>query len=549
MTYAELELEVLALAETLRADFGVTADSIVGVLIGPSVDSVIAYLAILSAGGAFLPIELAYTAKMVRDVCADAKPAVIVTTSQRASSGAEIGGISAIAPRGAAAAARKTLGRAALLRRRAAAPRVALDDLAFVVYSSGTTGEPKGITIPHRAPVLSYAWRFEIDPLGPGDRVACNVFFIWECIRPLIVGACTYCVPAEVIYDGEALLERIERQRITEILFTPTLFQNFLATTSAAARASGAGAIKTVHLNGEVVTVELARRGLAAFPAATFFNLYSISECHEVTCCDLRECVAHSEGRSFCPVGVPSALVDATIRDEEGQLVPDGTDGELYIGGDLLARGYLLKPELTAERFVYLDGGTAAEADASRAYRTGDRVRRLANGMLLHLGRCDSMVKIRGYSVVLGKIEHALLDACALDSCAVIADGAEGTEKRLVAFIVRAVAEREERGIAMTAARGTASDARAKPKLHEWTIDAATGHCREIRRALVDSLAHYMVPTVFIELEALPLHPIGKLNVGKLKEAARAQRGAGASDANAGIGSAGGGGRERRRSR
>ena len=142
-----------------------------------------------------------------------------------------------------------------------------------------------------------------------------------------------------------------------------------------------------------------------------------------------------------------------------------------------------------------------------------------------------SYINIYNNKKLLGKIEHALLEACALDSCVVIADGAEGTEKRLVAFVVRAGAGSLEGSLepgAATAAAGGgagAAAAAATPKLQEWAIDSATGHCREIRRALAGTLAHYMVPTVFIELDALPLHPIGKLNVGKLKEAARAQRG------------------------
>jgi non-ribosomal peptide synthetase component F len=202
LTYAELELRVLALAEVLRSEFDVGPDVVVGVLLAPSIASVVAYLAILSAGGAFLPIELAYPTAMVDAVCEDAKPAVVLTSVARAS--AAIGGVAAYAANASTPsyAAAEALGRTELLQRRVAERKygggATLDDLAFVVYTSGTTGKPKGILNPHRAPALSYAWRFTIDPIGPGSVVACNVFFIWECLRPLLRGACTYCIPSDV---------------------------------------------------------------------------------------------------------------------------------------------------------------------------------------------------------------------------------------------------------------------------------------------------------------------------------------------------------------
>ena len=120
------------------------------------------------------------------------------------------------------------------------------------------------------------------------------------------------------------------------------------------------------------MNIYILRAALLAFPDVTFFNLYSISECHEVTCANLRECITEgaAAGVAFCPVGFPSAIVDASIRDENGHLVAEGEQGELFIGGELLARGYLKRPALTEERFPTLEDGT-------RAYRTGDRVRKV----------------------------------------------------------------------------------------------------------------------------------------------------------------------------
>ena len=300
----------------------------------PCCEYVTAVMAAQSAGGAYLPIEKAYPAGLVADVCADARPAVVLTSAAleaklRASLGARCPPTLAIdEPATLEARLEAMLGdvdlsTAALERLRLAAPAATLDDLSFFVYSSGTTGAPKGIANPHRAPALSYAWRFGLHDCGPGHRAACSVFFVWECVRPLLRGGCTVVIPPDDLLDTSALLGFLAGARATEVLLTPTLAANLLNTAEPAALAAGTASLRAVLLNGEVVSTALAKRMLAAFPQATVYNLYSISECHEVAMTRLEDYGALLDELDFCPVGVPSALTPAALLDDDLNPVPE----------------------------------------------------------------------------------------------------------------------------------------------------------------------------------------------------------------------------------
>ena len=169
-------------------------------------------------------------------------------------------------------------------------PAASLDDLAFIVYSSGTTGQPKGIANPHRAPALSYNWRFnEISDYAPGDFVACNVFFVWEALRPVMRGGAVVPVPSSIVFDGDALSLMLQDFKVTEMLFTPSLLENLFNTMSEADIRDRLASLKTVFLNGEVVSVVLRSRCYQFLPHVRFVNLYSVSECHEVAALDLKK--------------------------------------------------------------------------------------------------------------------------------------------------------------------------------------------------------------------------------------------------------------------
>lgn len=257
LTYAELDRETAALAYKLRVH-GVTRDKLVGILLGRSADYVIACLAALRAGGAFLVLELAYPPGLLADVIDDAGPTVIIT--HRAHVGKVSGHSNLIVLdewKDGANEVAATNGGANDL------PAVPEDDdlerLAFVSYSSGTTGRPKGIANPHSAPVRSYDLRFGLSDLKPGDRVACNVFFVWEILRPLIRGATVFTVPDEASYDPVALVELLSTRKITETLMTPTLLATILARN---AKLNSLKDLRTLWLNGLVTLPRLSTRWL-----------------------------------------------------------------------------------------------------------------------------------------------------------------------------------------------------------------------------------------------------------------------------------------------
>ncbi len=480
-TYTELHDKVAVLADRFRK-YGVGRDKLVGVLLPRSADYVIACLAALRAGGAFLVLELAYPPDLLADVLDDAKPAVVVTYR------AEVGKIKGRTKIIALDDEQETEVNGQTEEPSPLPAETDLDRLSFVAYSSGTTGKPKGIANPHKAPVLSYNLRFGISDQQPGDRVACNVFFVWEIIRPLLRGATVVAVPDDASYDPAALVDLLSAKHITETLMTPTLLAAVLSRHPEIGKRLPK--LKTLWLNGEVVTTDLARRALKALPNTRLLNCYSACETHEVACGDIKEML--DEESTYCPVGPPLNPKHTYILDEGGQKVEPGTSGELFVGGPLLARGYLNRPETTAKAFT---PDPFDSTPGARMYRTGDLARFLPNGLLEITGRVGAMIKLRGYSVVPGKVENAIVAHLAVRHCAVVAHG-EGLDRQLVAYVVRDKEQSEDRPVV---------------EINE------SGRSPGARKILSPYLAHYMVPSLWVELSELPTHEVsGKADLKRL---------------------------------
>jgi amino acid adenylation domain-containing protein/thioester reductase-like protein len=484
LTYEELDRQAGLLASHLRS-VGIQPDEVVGVYMGRCAEYVVACLAALKAGGAYLPLELAYPPSMLEEVVADSEPRIVLTQERYVGRLSQTQTLFCMDDGWEEEVEISGSGDAA---------RVDQENLAFVSYSSGTTGKPKGIANSHRAAVRSYLWRFGISDYGPGDRVGCNVFFIWEMLRPLLRGATTVVIPDDAIYDPGALIRFLEEYGISEILMTPSLLESVL-NASGPDLGERLSDLRVLWLNGEVVTRTLARRVLGLLPETRVLNVYSCSETHEVAAGDLRE-LSESPHSTYCPIGHPMDPDRLYILDEEMRKVPEGDAGELFVGGDCLARGYVNLPEKTEESFP---ADPFSSVDGARMYRTGDKARILPDGNLEILGRTDFMVKIRGYSVELGAVETAIEKNLAVRACVVVAEGEEGEDKRLVAYLVPA--SEDERG----------------ERCAGWSLDPRTGRSPEIRRHLQESLPHYAIPATFVELEALPLHDVsGKVDRERL---------------------------------
>lgn len=482
LSFAELDNLSDILAANLRHK-GVKRDKVVGLYLERSLEYPVAYVATLKAGGAYMPLELSYPESLLRSILEDAQPVAVVTSEH----------LRDRLPDSVNVIILSDGWEERLLKENECGPvlgkvKSTLDDLAYIVYSSGTTGKPKGICCPHRGAVFSYKWRFNNFPFQSDDRVACNVFFVWELLRPLLQGIPLYVIPDSVIYDPTLLLKFIKKHGITRILFTPSLLETIL-TCEHSDLVGHLSSIRIIWLCGEVVTTALRDRCMRTLSWIKLLNLYSVSECHDVATADLTDMAfqdklsdSDNNKRKFCPVGKLLPGVYVAIMDDDLKPLPVGVSGEIFVGGPSLAHGYLNRPELNAYRFIERSEGVP-ESAGPRLYRTGDWGYLLSSGMLEICGRCDSMVKIRGYSIETQAVEAALLQLPLVSGCCVAAHGEEGQDKYLAAYIVP---------------------------------EGNKVNKKDIRAALKTRLPFYMIPSHFVLLASIPVTPAGKLDKEKL---------------------------------
>lgn len=474
ITYGELNRCTDVLACKLQTH-GVRPDCVVVIYMERCIQYTVAYIAILKAGGAYLPLDISFPQNLINNILVEATPKIILTTSE-------------LKDRFPAGSCVICLDEDFLEHFQNGDDKVesfpmTWDNLSYLAYSSGTTGKPKGIMCPHKGAVLSYKWRHENYPYGDDEREACNIFFVWEMLRPLLKGVPMFIIPDSVIYDPQQLCQFIKEHKITRMLFTPSLLEVTLNTVEIMQLQECFQTMRSIWFCGEVVTTILLERCIQSLPHAKFVNLYSISECHDVACLDLTEYYEKKKsdlhGRKFCPVGRHLPQVQILIMNEEREVQPVGVSGEICIGGPTLAHGYLKMPELNAQRFIQRPSKLSAEY-GDRFYRTGDWGYMLSDGNLEICGRCDSMVKIRGYSIEVQAVEVCLMSLPEVNNCTVVVNGEEGENKFLVAYIVP-----------------NGGDVSRK----------------DIRSQLRKKLPFYMIPSYFIILKSIPVVPAsGKLD-------------------------------------
>ncbi|AIO66262.1 amino acid adenylation domain protein [Burkholderia oklahomensis] len=487
LRYAELDAAANRLARQLRAT-GVGVETVVAVALERSIDAVVALLAILKAGGVYVPIDPEQPPARVATIVGEARPALVITRAE-------------LAPRFAAAA------RALLLVDRDAADIAARDAspvdspahpdaLAYAIFTSGSTGVPKGVAISHRSLAASTSARIRAYPPMASMLLVPSLAFdssIATLFWMLASGGTLHIPAAADARDPRALAAAVERGRIAGWLGVPSLYK-------LAADLSGASLapLEVVVLAGETLTANVVDAHYRRAPACLLANEYGPTEA--TVWASMQFVDRTPSAGAAAPIGAPIAGSRLLVLDRRGELAPIGVEGELYIGGSGVARGYLHRPALTAARFV-----PDPFARGERLYRTGDRVRWRRDGALEFIGRRDAQVKLRG-----SRIELTEIDACLASHPWV---------RQAAARVVSHADERQELIAYAVLGGGVDSDARA----HDVG--------RTLRAHLAAHLPAAVVPARVLAIDALPLNANGKLDRDRLPapvpERAAARRAAG----------------------
>ena len=466
LTCAELDRRANQFAHYLRK-LGVSRETRVAVCLERSADLITALLGILKAGAAYVPLDPTYPAERLKYMLQDSKATAVITRKP----------LLAKLPAFSGATIRLDEQQAEIEAESAASlPSLAHpENLAYVVYTSGSTGTPKGVGATHRGILNRIFWMQHVFPMQPDD-VYCQktslsfVDSVAEIFTPLLYDVPLMIVPDEIAKDAAELGRFLNARGVTRVVMVPALLRTMLS--PELGLAGDLEKLRIVVNSGEAIPTDLANLFQTALPKAALLNFYGSSEvAADATWSDL----THRRPSDPVLIGKPIANMCAYVLDEEMEPCAIGITGELYTGGAGMARGYINRGDLTAEKFV---PDPFSQTGGERMYRTGDLARWRATGELEFAGRKDYQVKVRGHRIEMGEVEAALSAEPAVAQAIVVARAGEGNETQLIAYVTS----------------------------KEKTSAAA------LRSSLQQRVPDYMVPSAIVMMETFPLTPNGKID-------------------------------------
>ncbi|MGD0097334.1 MAG: amino acid adenylation domain-containing protein [Terracidiphilus sp.] len=476
LTYRELGAQASLLAGRLR-NLGIGPDALVGVFMERSAQAIVALLAVVKAGGAYLPLDPAYPGERVATILDDAQPTVLLTEEHL---------LDRLPPHGAhAICLDRETAEDSSTERAAFEPCANQDNLAYVIYTSGSTGKPKGVMVTHGnvARLLSSTadwFHFNEEDVWTLFHSLAFDFSVWEVWGCLLHGGRLVIVPFPVSRSPEDFHELLAREQVTVLNQTPSAFYQLMKVDEA--RHSPELALRVVIFGGEALNFKTLRPWFETHGdrRPLLINMYGITETTvHVTYREVTAAEAADGARSL--IGVPIPDMQLYLLGNDGKAVPAGEVGEICVGGAGVARGYLNRPELNSERFVPDHFSATAGA---RMYKSGDLARLLPDGEVEYLGRGDAQVKIQGFRIELGEIEAALAAHERIREARVVAHTDEAGTKRLATYYV--------------------------------ANEDATVSTRELSEYLSAKLPPWMMPSMYVPIVAFPLTTHGKVDYAKL---------------------------------
>ena len=471
LSYAELNRRANQLGHYLRRQ-GVGPEVKVAVCVERSLEMVVALLGVLKSGGAYVPLELKHPAERLKYMLEDSQAAVLLTRQEMLDRLPEFGGTVVRLDGQKEEISCQISENPTLL--------TTSESLMYVIYTSGSTGKPKGVAGTHRGMVNRLTWMQRTFPVTE-DELCCQktslsfIDAVAEIFGPLVCGAPLLIIAESIVNDAKGLVDLLARRRITRIVLVPSLLRAMLADEPRPGHLLEK--LRLVVTSGEALEAELANLFQSAMPDARLLNIYGATEvAADATCCT----VSRRKASDPILIGRPFDNVRAFVLNDDLEPLPVGMAGEVYIAGAGLARGYLNRADLTAEKFV---PDCFSGLEGQRLYRTGDRARWQASGQLEFLGRRDHQVKVRGYRIELGEIEVMLLGHRDVEQAVVALD----REQRLVGYVVK------------------------RSGVGELTVE-------QLRSYLQERLPSYMVPGAFVIVDRFPLTTSGKVDRKALPE-------------------------------
>ncbi|WP_445634041.1 Amino acid adenylation domain protein [Nostoc sp. DSM 114161] len=465
LTYHQLNYKVNQLANYLQKQ-GVTKETLVAICLERSIDMVVGILAILKAGGAYIPLDPSYPVERLNFMLSDSQTSILISNQEILEK------LSLFSPKNICLDIHKDE-----IAQQSPENPINIskpDNLAYIIYTSGSTGKPKGVLGTHRGTVNGLHWLWKNYPFTP-EEVCCQktaisfVDSLWEIFAPLLQGIPTVIISNATLLDPQLFIETLAHHQVTRIIVVPSLLRLLLDNYHHLIKKLSQ--LKLWITSGEALSINLVKTFREVMPFAKLINLYGSSEVSaNATYYDTS---LLQDQANTVPIGRPIDNTQAYVLNRNLQPTPSGVVGELYIGGDGLARGYLHRQELTEKRFIdnpFIPG--------TKLYKTGDLVRYLSDGNLEYLGRHDEQVKIRGFRVELGEIASVITQHADVQDSVVIAVNDAEENQRLIAYIV--------------------TDKQ----------DITT----QLLPYLQQKLPNYMLPSAFVVLDTLPLTPNGKVD-------------------------------------